>query len=107
MQNCAQHFALINVRRHFKALHGGEPMAHKLLKRPLQLRIPLIPHRRGEADDSRFTHADLLAQFAGRHENSLIIVLHDIFRNFAVTFAQSFAGLIQSAHHVLHILHNS
>ena len=106
MQHRAQHLALVDIRRHFKALHRRQPVAHELLKRPLQLRIALIPHRRGKANDGRFAHADLLAQLAGRHKNGLVVVLHNIFRNLAMTLAQSFAGLIESAHHVLHILHN-
>ena len=107
MQNCAQHFALINVRRHFKALPSGQPMAHKLLKRSLQLRIAFVAHRRRETNDGRFADADFFTQFARRHEYGFIIMFNDIFRDFAVTFTQSFAGLVESAHHVLHILHNA
>ena len=81
-------------------------MAHKLLKRSLQLRITLIAHRRRKANDGRFADADLFTQLACRHKYGFIIMLNDIFRNLAVTFTQSFAGLIESAHHVLHILHN-
>ena len=84
----AQHLVRVDLGGHFEALHGGQPVADQFLQGALQLRVAFIAQHRGKAHDRGFAHAHALAQSAGRHEHSLVVMLDDILGDLPVPLAQ-------------------
>ena len=67
-------FEHIFAARRLHALDARQSALDYLLQGLLKLRIARKAELERESDDSRFAHADLLTQLAGRHKRRLVVV---------------------------------